>query len=150
MKFTPKTEEEIGAANLLAGGDYDFEVAKAEEKTSQAGNDMIALTLHIEGDEGRRHTVFDYLVGSDASMYKVRGFAEAVGLLNEYNSGEMPASIMAGRTGRAQIGIDDKNKAYAPKNIVRAYHKPGKTGNGASAPPKGHPAAASMDDEIPF
>jgi hypothetical protein len=150
MKFTPKSEEEISAANLLAGGDYDFEIAKAEEAESKAGNEMIALTLHIEGEEGRRHTVFDYLVGADSSMFKVRGFAESVGLLQEYNKGEMPADILPGRTGRCQIGIDDKNKAYAPKNVVRAYHKPASSGNGAMPPKAAAATRPPIDDDIPF
>lgn len=151
MKFEPKTEEEINAANLLVGGDYDFEVANAEEGQSKAGNDMIKLTLHIEGEEGRRHTVFDYLVGSEASMYKVRSFAECVGLLDYYNKGELQAVQMPGRTGRCQIGIDHKDKAYAPKNIVRSYQKPGTKGNGAMPPPKAaQPKREPIDDDIPF
>lgn len=151
MKFVPKSEEEINASNLLTGGDYDFEVAKAEEAESKAGNPMIALTLNIEGEEGRRHVVFDYLVGSDASMFKVRSFAEAVGLLAEYNNGEMPAEALPGRTGRAQIGIDDKNKAYAPKNVVRVYHKPAAGSNGAKPPALAKkPGFDPMDSEIPF
>lgn len=149
MRFQPKSEDEINAANLLAGGDYDFEVFAASEEVSTKGNDMVKLTLHIEGEEGRRHTVFDYLVGSDASMFKVRGFAVCVGLLPQYEMGEMSAESMIGRTGRCQIGIDDKNKAYAPKNVVRMYHKPV---NGTAAAPvaaKGS-APAMVDDDIPF
>lgn len=148
MRFQPKSEEEINAANLLPGGDYDFEVFAASEEVSAKGNDMVKLTLHIEGEEGRRHTVFDYLVGSDASMFKVRGFAVCVGLLPQYEVGEMSADSMIGRTGRCQIGIDDKNKAYAPKNVVRMYHKP--MNGTAMAPASKAQAAAVVDDDIPF
>lgn len=148
MRFQPKSEEEINAANLLTAGDYDFEVSAASEEVSAKGNDMVKLTLHIEGEEGRRHTVFDYLVGSDASMFKVRGFAVCVGLLPQYEVGEMSADSMIGRTGRCQIGIDDKNKAYAPKNVVRVYHKP--MNGTAAAPASKAQGAAVVDDDIPF
>jgi len=39
MRFQPKTEAEV--LNLLPAGEYDFLVKDAEDKTSQAGNDMI-------------------------------------------------------------------------------------------------------------
>lgn len=149
MKFTPKSEEEISAANLLIGGDYDFEVADAVEETSKAsGNDMVKLKLNIEDDEGRKHVVFDYLVGTDASMFKVRGFAEATGLLAQYDHGELVASDMTGRTGKATIGIDDKNKAYPAKNVVRAYLKAATNGHAATKTQAAH--APDIDDPIPF
>lgn len=147
MRFEPKTEEELNAGNLMANGEYDFEVADAEEQTSKkSGNDMIKLKLNFDGDEGRRHVVFDYLVGSEASLYKVRGFAEAVGLLPQYESGELQAVMMNGRTGRAKVEIDHKDKAYPAKNVIRNYIKPK---NGAAPATKGNHHAV-VDDEIPF
>jgi hypothetical protein len=150
MKFTPKSEEEISAANLVAAGDYDFEVADAKEETSKGGNDMVKLKLNIEGEEGRRHVVFDYLVGTEASMFKVRGFAETTGMLPQYDRGDMDPSEMIGRTGRATIAIDDKNKAYAPKNVVRAYLKADAKTNGSAAMPPRASSRHPIDDDIPF
>lgn len=151
MRFQPKSEEEIAAANLLLGGEYAFEVAKAEEGTSKAGNDMVKLQLHILDTEDRNHVVFDYLVHTDGSAYKVRHFAEAVGLLGDYERGEMKAEDMVGRTGHCQVGIDDKNKQYPAKNVIRDY-KPANGNAGASMPAsqKGNGPATIVDDTIPF
>lgn len=147
MKFEPKTEEELNAANLLANGEYDFEVAEAEEQTSKAGNDMVKLKLNFEDTEGRKHIVFDYLVGSESSLYKVHGFASCVGLLPQYEKGEMQAVMMYGRTGRAKVEIDHKDKAYPAKNVVRNYLKPK---NGAAPVAKAASVRDDMDSEIPF
>lgn len=146
VRFEPKTEAEISAANLLEAGQYVFEVAKAEEKTSQNGNDMVKLTLAVFDNEDRRHPVFDYLVGTDGAAYKIRHFAESVGLLSQYEAGEIRAEQMEGRTGKCQVGIDDKNKQYPAKNIIRDY-----VPAGVSAPPKANGKSAPIiDDDLPF
>lgn len=149
MKFEPKTEEEINAGNLLEGGDYDFEVAKAEEAVSKKGNEMVKLTIHIMDNEDRRHTVFDYLVSSDESAFKLRGFAESVGLLEQYEAGEIRAEQMEGRAGSCKIGIDDKDKSYPAKNVVRAYLKPKAPASAMNGAKKGS-SAQILDDDVPF
>jgi hypothetical protein len=150
VKFQPKSEEEIAAANLLVGGDYAFEVTKAEEQTSKAGNDMVKLQLNIPDEEERSHTVFDYLVGTEGAAYKVRHFAEAVGLLDDYERGELKADDMVGRSGIAVVGIQ-KQSGYPDKNVIRDY-KPAHSSAAAApaATKKGNGPARDMDDSIPF
>src|SRR5688572_8987205 len=99
MRFEPKSEDEIAAANLLADGDYIFEVADAKEETSKAGNDMVKLKLNVVGEEDRMHVIFDYLVSSEGAAFKLRHFAESVGLLPEYERGEITADQMIGCNG---------------------------------------------------
>jgi len=152
MRFTPKSEEEITAANLLEGGEYPFEVADAEEGQSKSGNDMIKLRLKVLGPDERQYGVFDYLVGTEGSAYKVRHFAESVGLLPQYEAGELEAISLIGRTGYCQVGIDDKNKAYPAKNVIRDYLAKVSAASGSGVPsnkPKGQ-APAMVDDDIPF
>lgn len=148
MRFQPKTEEEIAVANLLIGGDYPFEVVNAEEQTSKAGNDMVKLRLNVINAEDRGHTIFDYLVGTEGAAYKLRHFAESVGLLAEYERGEMTADQMVGRSGTCQVGIQkDKSGQYPDKNVIRDYVVPKKNGNGADKPKS---AKDDFDSEIPF
>jgi hypothetical protein len=73
MRYTPSTPGE-GAA--LADGEYQFEVSGAEEKVSNtSGNDMIELTLKIVNGP----TVFDYLVSTPESYWKVDNFLASIG-----------------------------------------------------------------------
>jgi hypothetical protein len=141
MRFVPKTAQEIESANLLDPGLYDFEVMEAEDKVSKAGNDMVALGLRIEDHEGRGHKILDWLVSTDGGAYKVRHFAESVGLLAEYEKGDMPAGYMIGKTGRCKITIKAATAEFGAKNAVADYV------GGAVEPPK---SAQLVDDEIPF
>ncbi len=153
MRFEPKTEKEVAVDGLLPLGDYDFEVAHAEEKQSGAGNDMIALRLRVYDNEGQFRTVFDYLVGTDGAAYKVRHFAYSVGLGAQYEKGELRADDLEGRTGKAKVCIKkDKSKQYPDKNAIADYLPPGAAGNGAAKPGAAdpRPEPPPFDDEIPF
>lgn len=151
MRFEPKTEEELQSMNLLEGGEYDFEVLDAKDDTSKNGNDMVKLKLGVYGDGERQHWVYDYLVATEASAYKIRGFAESAGLLNEYLLGEINAEQMVGKTGRCQIGIQkDKSGQYPDKNIVRNYIKAESSGGAKKESKPANGGAVVMDDDIPF
>ena len=53
-------DDDGGGSFLLPEGKFSFEVAKAEQKTSKAGNDMIAITLHVyDGNGGATVFVYD-------------------------------------------------------------------------------------------
>lgn len=142
MRFEPKSAQEVDEAGLLDPGLYDFEVMEAEDKESKAGNDMVALGLRIEDHNGRGLKVLDWLVATDGGAYKVRHFAESVGLLAEYERGDMPAGLMIGKTGRCKITIKPANGEFRAKNAVADYV-------GAAVEPVTR-TAALVDDEIPF
>lgn len=147
MRVRPLSEEEAAAAGLLQKGIYPFEVAEAKEKTSKAGNDMIELRLNVLGEDDSKHGVFDYLVESDGSAPKIRQFAVSVGMLSQYERGELNAVDMIGKTGVCKIYIKkDTSGQYPDKNAVGEYVKPG----GMNGAQKGQAPAAIVDDEIPF
>lgn len=144
MRFQPKTEQEVAAAGLWPKGAYDFEVTEATEKQSSKGNDMIELVVRLYDTEGRTRKVFDWLVDTDGGAYKIRHFAEAVGMLPEYEKGEMQAFHMIGKAGRCEVVIQkDKTGAYPDKNSIADYVVGGTATPGAKTP-------AMVDDEIPF
>lgn len=160
MRFEPKTENELSTSLLWPAGEYDFQVYEAVEGTSKAGNDMIALTLHVHNDDGQRKTVLDWLVDSRGWAYKIRHFAEVTGLIVEYEKGELLALDMVNRTGRVKLSIQkDKTGQYSDKNGVADY-LPLRLGRSAPPParPMSRPAAPAKamaggaidDDEIPF
>lgn len=152
MRFQPKSEEECAAAGLLPKGTYLFEVAEASETIAKSsGNDMIALRLECHGDDDQKRSVFDYLVASDGSAPKIRQFAVSVGMLDQYERGELKAEDMIGRTGTAKIYIkQDKSGQYPDKNAVGEYVKPQAKGNGSAAPMTKPATKDLVDDEIPF
>lgn len=143
MRVEPKTDAEIETMNLREAGEYDFEVLDAEEKQSKQGNEMVELKVKLEGADGRSFTLFDYLVSTDGMAYKVKHFAKAVGLLSEYEKGDMAAEYMLGRTGRCKLAVQPAKGGYPAKNVIADY-----IGTGDAARVEKTPAL--VDDEIPF
>lgn len=142
MRFEPKTAAEIDEAGLLAAGVYDFEVMEAEDTQSKAGNDMAAIVLRVEDENGRGFKILDWLVATDGGAYKVRHFAESVGLLSEYEKGDMPAPMMVGKVGRAKIAVKPADGQYRAKNTVADYV--------LDSAPSMKSKRDDIDDEIPF
>jgi hypothetical protein len=148
MQFQSKTRDEIDAEKrsfaeqgLLPNGWYDFEVMGAEEKTSKAGNEMIALKLRVFNPRGGEKHVYDYLLESNA--IKMFDFCESVGLLDKYEAGTLTAEDCLLRAARVKIATDSKNPQYAPKNVVKAYAV---VQSGSTTPAPSEPD----DDDVPF
>lgn len=147
MRVTPKTEQEVASAGLFKAGVYDFEVMDATEKQSKAGNDMLELKIRAYDAEGKQQTIFDYLVDTDGSAYKVRNFAVAVGMLKQYDSGNLPAHSMIGLTGQCRVIIKkDRSGEYPDKNAITDYVKAGTPATNVGGPR----AEPDLDDSIPF
>lgn len=122
MQFTPKSEEELQALNLLEPGEYDFEIIKAEDRRSKSGNEMIALTIKVWDHAGKERTVFDWLLDSELSHYKIKHFCFSVGLEDKYELGLLESNDCWGRKGILKLGIQkDKTKQYPDKNVVNDY-----------------------------
>ena len=123
MRFTPKTEAELKESELLPEGEYQFEILTAEDTQSKStGNDMLKLSLRIFENGGENsQRVFDYLVSIDSMIWKIRHFAESIGMLPEYESGEMLAETLPGRTGKCKIIIQPASGQWDAKNAVKDY-----------------------------
>lgn len=126
MRFAPKSKEELQYMSLLPKGVYQFEVSNAEDTKSQAGNDMIKLTLKIYDKNGSPTTLFDYLLESWA--YKLRHFAEVTGIVDKYDLGNIEAKDCLGKVGHAEIIIEEgKQKPdgskYHDQNSIKDYIK---------------------------
>ena len=151
--FTPMTEEQIEASNLMGNGVYDFEVIKAVRKISKAGNPMAELNILVWDKEGKQHTIFDYLVFSSQALNikKVKHFCDTTGLSKEYERGNLPEELDR-LSGKVEIGIQDEQPKmgggfYPKKNIVIDYIKPSNTikDENVSALPE-----EPFSDDIPF
>lgn len=155
MQFTPKTDKELQEMNLWPNGIYSFEVIEkvtlgsntfhTEDKTSKSGNEMIQLVLQVYNESGKFITVIDYLLESMA--YKLKHSAQACGLEDDYNKGQLHASSYIGRTGFLELSIQkDKSGNYPDKNAVRDYVKPEDSAH--LQPVKS--ASEELNDEVPF
>jgi hypothetical protein len=95
-------DDDGGGTFLLDEGKYSFEVAKAEDKKSKAGNEMIELTLHVyDGKGGAKVFVYDWLV--DVYKKRVVDFCRCVGLSDLVDGGELKAVRCVQRTGEVHL-----------------------------------------------
>lgn len=151
MKFEPKTDEQIAEENLLPVGVYDFEIIKAQDKQSKAGNDMIELTLKVYSNDGGFKLVNDYLLESLPA--KLKRASETCNLLDKYDLGELAAADFLDKSGRVKIGIqkgkekEDKSGFYPDRNNVAEYIKP--VQKTPSIADSSYPDD-SLNDTIPF
>jgi len=143
MKFTPMTADELARASLLPAGTYGFEVINALDKISKTGNEMIELKLNVFGNDSEAH-VFDYLL--EKMAFKLRHFAECVGLLADYENGALDAYRCNGKVGMLKLGIEPGNEAYGPKNVVKDYIPPEKAVEKAPAPTPDIPRKLKPDE----
>lgn len=119
MKFQPKSEREIRDEMTLPAGEYDFEIANAEDTTSSKGNDMIALVLRVfPSDGGAPRLVRDWLVPK--MELKLNRFCRCVGLTDVYESGALDAFACQQLCGRVKLGIEESDE-YGKQNRVVDY-----------------------------
>jgi hypothetical protein len=163
MRFQPKTEQDVAGGGVWPAGEVDFEILEAAETVSKTDNDMIKLRVRVYNAEGRSKTIFDYLVATEGGAYKVRHFAEAVGMLANYERGELYADDLPGKAGRCKLSIR-KSPEYGDQNQIQDYVKPSALRQaaaeqparrplepvGAGGPSWTAPKAGDLDDELPF
>lgn len=154
MKFTPKSQDTITreererkAKRLLPPGDYDFEVIQAEDKVSNAGNDMIKLTLRVFAPDGTTVLVDDYLM--EKMAYKLRHFADGTGLTARYDSGEMVAFDCVGASGKVTLKHETSEK-YDPKCVVKDYVVGDKSEKPTPRPVRSREPGDDDEDQIPM
>lgn len=154
MKFNPQSKEDIQKELLFPAGLYDFTVEDAEDTKSKKGNDMIAIKLRVFGPDDREQIISDWLLHQPA-MCKIKfvDFCASVGLADRYNSGEINAHMVDGKSGKVELRVNlNEGTDFAPKNEVGQYvSKAGAKHADAAPARKAKPAIAKEeDDSIPF
>jgi hypothetical protein len=150
MKYT--SSNEAPKSYHLPAGDYPVTIIEASETVSRStGADMIKLTLDAESPDGTQSTkVFDYLVASASSAWKIDAFRRALG--HEVVQGEpveLAAEDLVGRTLRARLKVEEFNGRA--NNKVEAWLAPLSGSGNAPAPaslaaPAAPAAAAKKED----
>lgn len=142
---------------ILKEGDYDAVIEVSEDKMSSSGNPMMAMTLNVFDQEGRMHSIKDYLVFTKNMMWKVIHCADSAGLTDAYKSKRFSSDVVAGKRVRIKLGIEagkdipeDKlngkpyGSKYPDKNKVEDYLK--RQDNGQSLPTD----IDNTDQDVPF
>lgn len=121
MKVTPRTEEEIKFLKLIPDGEYEFEVFDAIDETSKNGNEMIHVVLLVNKNE-KKYYIHDYLMDTADMAFKLRHFCDSIGIIEDFNSGNIESNKIKSKKGIAKIIINqDKKGIYNPKNVIRDY-----------------------------
>lgn len=156
MRVKPVSSEEAnsgGAEEPFKPGEYDFTIQEAAETTSQAGNDMLKLKLHVFNRDGEKRTVFDYILSSQAGQWKARHMMESIGMTRQYEAGDIDPIEISERTGRLKLGIAPATAQYPAQNKVQDYVAAKSAPQSARAAPAREkvPVNDGLDDDsIPF
>lgn len=113
-KFNPNNYQD----STIAEGDYPFVVISAEDRISKNGNEMIAIEMEFTVSDDRTITVYDYLTFTDAALFKIKQFCDAVGLADKWAAGELNADDCIGLEGSARLEKGDQYMQvawYIPK-----------------------------------
>lgn len=71
---------QVQSFEALPVGKYVAKVAAAEEKTSQAGNQMINVTFEVVEGEAIGRKVFDNYVLTEKSLWRLKQFLASIGM----------------------------------------------------------------------
>lgn len=141
MRYTSSDQEP--QFHHLPAGDYPVTIVEAVETVSRSsGADMIKLTLDAEGPDGTTAKVFDYLVATPSSAWKVDAFRRALGVeVVEGEAVELAAEDLVGLTLRARLRVEEFNGRQ--NNKIEAWLPP------AAPPETDHSALRNRHSAVP-
>lgn len=150
-KILDEQAKDPGFAPVPAGK-YPVRVEKAEAVKASTGNDMINITLVIEGGPYDTKKVFTRIVfaltSSTAMRFTLRKLA-ALGVTREVIAAQKPsveqiASMLVGAKVEAEVEVRPATPEYDASNDVKSFRKLGESnvaGAGANVPPIPVPTA---------
>lgn len=165
MRYTPYSEAEIQSMNVMDVGTYDFKVLDVittnkdgSHLTDKNGNDMAKLKLLVWDNELRERIIFTYISGGGTFAFKLRHFAQSIGMLHEYENSEFNIHRALDKSGKAEIVIkkgtlknDGSGEMWADRNDVKDFISV--SDNNVNIPINRNssiPASQIEDDEVPF
>lgn len=151
MRFEPKSDDELDRMGLLEEAVYDYEVIKAEDTKSKAGNDMIKAQVSVYGPS-QVHVIFVYLL--EAMPRIMKHFCVTTGMAEKYDSGELSALDMIGKQGKCKVKIEPAKDGYAARNSIDDFvNNDTPTGNLDKPAANPNPPANDQgidDSDVPF
>lgn len=156
MKIVPMNETEYSMRNVWPKGTYPCHINKAEEGNSQkSGDPFFKFEVQIFNESDNYRTIKAFVMAAGKAQWQLRSAVEAFGLLDKYHNGSVEAFDFEGKDAFAKVGVEeDKSGVFDPKNVIREFTNKAPKAKEVTAstdgPPPGHPAAAPIDDSIPF
>lgn len=139
MQFNPKNLEE---QPRVKEGRYQFKVANACEKVSKtSGNPMIEIELSVTVGHMRTIKVFDYLLGIDSCLFKVKQFCESVGI--DFNDGNIEVDDVLGVNGEALFKYELSSNGREYLKVIRYISRD-------TPPADDEPKSQIRGEDIPF
>ncbi len=156
MKYVSQDADNF--PRFVEPGDYLLTVIEATDTLSKAGDEMIKLKLEVEGHGVR---LFDYLVATESSFWKIDTFRKAIGdEVVEGEEVELIAESLTGRQGYARLRVEEyqgkennKVEMWLTSGNAPLPPKKGSALTAQSAyPAKPQPPVQSQpeDDDVPF
>jgi hypothetical protein len=152
LPYRKWTEDDIKNRNVAEEGDYPFKILNAVLKDTAPGTDkdgkpkainkMLEIDLEFHDDQGVVKKQKDWIVFIEGMDWKLRHLANTTGLLNLYETDELDARHLCGKSGMFSLGIrESEYKGEKRKqNFVKDYVKK------SDAPAQD----VHFDDKIPF
>jgi len=104
--------------DVLDAGTYPATIIEAIEKVSKNGNDMIEIVFEVEGG----HRIYDYLVFTEKTAFKVDAFLSATGKAPEKGKEvEIVADELVGVELSIEVEVEPASGPYDAKNKVVRY-----------------------------
>lgn len=159
MSFLKTNSNEAGGFGVLTPGEYEVVISEVQKKTSQAGNDVLNLTLTVRSNVDQLHQkrkIFDSLTVTEKAMFKFHNLGMALfGEGSEFGSLDEFKKAITNQYVR--VLIKTKTETYQgqtkDKDVVVTYMPSATEGGseGASDPwgNDGRPIDVS-DEELPF
>lgn len=117
--YNPKDAE-----NVLPAGDYAGVLDTVTQKTSKAGNPMLAVKWIVYHDGGTVELT-DYIV-NPSSLFKLKKIARAIGKESEFKAGTFDLADHLNSNVTLTLKVESQ-AGYDDKNVVRDF-KPSATG----------------------
>ena len=157
MDFTVKSREELerekeAKMGLVPEGIYTLTIEEAKDDISKkSGNPMLVITFSVSLlnslDQEVKYQIREYITPNQ--QYRLMNLCEALGMMEQYNSGSLPSYLLQGKVVQARVIVQkDPNGQYKDSNRIGSYIP--NIPQDAPKLPKIAPAAAVLDDECPF
>ena len=138
---------------IIPVGDHRVRIANAEEKTSNAGNDMLVLTLDVSGHSGRIWERVVFLPDNPQMTNRKLGqIFDSFGI----TPGNMNFASWVGKVGGARV----KHETYNGENSAKVSYflsrskvdklPAWKDSAGKASVTGGTPAIPDLDDDLPL
>ncbi len=135
MRYTPYTEAQIQSMNILDEGIYRFKVGDVilNDKfggplQDKNGNDLAKLKLLAADSEGRDRIIYTFISGDGNFAYKLRHFAQTIGMISDYENGTFNIMRAIGKTGIANVIVkkgttksDGSGEPWPDKNDIKDF-----------------------------